>query len=459
MKPYETLHATQRRVRRREALGEIQPILDRIGVPLRALTPANTASPNDLIHLSTSTREQIRSVPSLRIPSEQSIIKCKKSLAATHATETATFVGGAYITDPLAYVSLLCVQSPFIVVGGDCGGGLTKLGITYASEGVQKFACLLVYEGGDSWLELQDCRAEGLTKFKGESAPFPHVWAVLQQFIDTRGALLNGDWKFINAVLGLMSPSSNHPCPICILHKSQLHKTARYRTANDTYCVDPSHSPLLRILPERIVPTPLHLFLGISNRIILDAFKEMFGEEAVLNAVQYIKSIHSAGCGGLSDLYDLNGPEISKFIKKECSTILLAAADATSSLPASTRASHSMLSRWLKQLHHCLLRTDDWSVTDLFIWRGVVEDIHQHWREETGQNAFPKLHMLRHTIDFAERHRFLGRVSEAQIESFHATFNSLFHKHHHNQSRNTEERIRRSLADASLRAVQPCLVQ
>ena len=71
------------------------------------------------------------------------------------------------------------------------------------------------------------------------------------------------------------------------------------------------------------------------------------------------------------------------------------------------------------------------------------------------QAAFPKLHMLHHSVEFAERHRFLGRASEAQIESFHASFNALFHKQHRNQSSNTAERLRRCLADASLRAVQP----
>jgi hypothetical protein len=54
--------------------------------------------------------------------------------------------------------------------------------------------------------------------------------------------------------------------------------------------------------------------------------------------------------------------------------------------------------------------------------------------------------------------RFLGRASEAQIESFHASFNALFHKQHRNQSSDTAERLRRSLADATLRAVQPLLI-
>ena len=83
-----------------------------------------TAPPEELTHLPKSVRTAIRTVPSLFIPSEATIIQCKQQLATTHATETGTFAGGAFITDPVRFVSALCVQSPFIAVGGDAGGGL-----------------------------------------------------------------------------------------------------------------------------------------------------------------------------------------------------------------------------------------------------------------------------------------------------------------------------------------------
>jgi hypothetical protein len=399
------------------------------------------------------------------------MIKCKQQLATSYATETGTFAGGAFISDPVRFVSVLCAQSSFIAVGGDAGGGHTKLGVTYSipsptaanpAKTTQHFACLLVYEGGDSWLELQDCRAEGLTPFVGDSAAFPHIWAVLQHFIDTRGAFLNGDWCFINAVLGLMAPAATHPCPICIISSSSFLRSARYRTQRDRHSIHPDQSALLTILPELIVPTPLHLFLGISNRIILDAFSELLGKERVEAALQTVTTVHSAGCSGASDLFDLNGPEISKWIKKECSASVLAAAAASpaassSSLSSAITATHSILSRWLQQLHSSLLHCRDWTSDNIDAWRCVVDDIQQHWCTETSIATFPKLHMLRHTVEFAERHRFLGRASEAQIESFHAQFNELFHDHHHNRGRHTAERLRRSLADAALRAVQPCL--
>lgn len=449
--------------------------MNEIDVPPEVITPPSTPSPADVIHLPTSVREHIRSVPSLRIPCEQTMIKCKQQLATTHATETGTFAGGAYITDPVRFVSVLCAQSPFLTVGGDAGGGRCVLGVTYSVPGPQEyrklpngkvkkrypyqqhFAPLLVYEGGDSWLELQDCRAKGLTPFTGDSAAFPHIWAVLQHLIDTKGAFLNGDWPFINAVLGLMAPSATHPCPICIVSHSNYLRSSRHRTPADRHSLHPDQCPLLAIPPERIVPTPLHLFLGISNRIILDVFSELLGKEHVEATLRPISTVHSAGSGGKSDLYDLNGPEIRKWLKKDCCTELLAAAASTGTLSAATRATFSILKSWLQKLHEHLLHKDDWEMEDIEAWRAAVDDIWQNWRAETNQDAFPKLHMLRHCLEFAERHRFLGRASEAQIESFHASFNTRFHKHHLNQAGNISERLRRCLADATLRAVQPLL--
>jgi hypothetical protein len=178
-----------------------------------------------------------------------------------------------------------------------------------------------------------------------------------------------------------MAPSATHPCPICIVSHKNFLSSSRHRTPADKHSIDRSHQPLLSIIPERIVPIPLHLFLGISNRIILDAFCELLGKDRVEAALKSITTVHSAGCGGKSDLYDLNGPEISKWIKKECSATLISAATASSPIPAATSASHSILSRWLAQLHHCLLRSDEWTVEDIDAWRSVVSDIHQHTGE------------------------------------------------------------------------------
>src|SRR4029079_1471865 len=98
---------------------------------------------------------------------------------------------------------------------------------------------------------------------------------------------------------------------------------------------------------------------------------------------------------------------------------------------------------------------DEWEPQEIEDWRAAVDDIQQNWSAETKQAAFPKLHMLRHSLEFAERHRFLGRASEAQIESYHYQFKRLYHQHHLNMAPDEAERQRRCLADSTLRAVQP----
>jgi len=458
-RPYDTLQSTQQWKRRKQLHSAIAEASQQIGCPVEVLHLQQRTTPEELLHLTTAERERIRTIPSLHIPCEQTIIACKKLLATSHATETGTFTNGAYITDPVRFVSVLCVQSPLLVVGGDTGDKLTKVGVTYLDEEkTQQFAALLVYRGKDDYTDLDTLKEPSLTPFTGDSSLFPHIFAVLQHFIDARSAFLNGDWPFINAVLGLMSPSSTHPCPICIISHNSFTKSSRYRTPADKHSLHPEHSPLLSIIPERIVPTPLHLFLGISNRIILDAFSELFGKELVEQSLQHVTTIHSAGSGGRSDVFKLNGPELRKWMKQERSATLLAAAADAGVVDAATRATHSILSRWLENLHNHLLHKKDWEVKEIEEWRAAVDDILLHWCAETGHDAFPQLHMLRHSLEFAERHRFLGRASEAQIESYHYKFKRLFHQQHLNMSHNEAERQRRCLADSSLRAVQSILL-
>jgi len=70
-------------------------------------------------------------------------------------------------------------------------------------------------------------------------------------------------------------------------------------------------------------------------------------------------------------------------------------------------------SRWLSQLHSALLHCRDWTSDIVEAWCCVVDDIQRHWCAETSIAAFPQLHMLHNTVDFAERHRFLGRAGGA----------------------------------------------
>lgn len=462
-RPYESLGPTQRwerRVRGRTAL-------EQIGVPRSALKERATVTAAAVAHLPTNVRKMMRGVRDLHIPSEPLIARCKKLLATTHATKTATFSFGAFVTDPVRLVTLLTASSEVLVVGGDAGGGLTKLGVTFLRSRLsrsqadrvpsQEFVALIVYEGKDTYANLEDLRQEGLTPFEGDSAAFPHIFAVLQHFIDTRRAFLNGDWPFINTLLGQKNASAIHPCPICIVSDSNLLGTARYRTRSDRQSLNSNQPRLLSIDSDRIVPTPLHLYLGISNRIILEVFSELFGKELVEDTLKSVTTIHSAGCGGKSDVFQLNGPEVRKFLKLNCAEQLRAAVSSQAAMTPARAASFSVLKRWLSNLHTHLLHKRVWTVKEIEEWRAAVDDIQRNWRSETAQEPFPKLHMLRHSLEFAERYRFLGRVSEAQIESYHAMYNRLYHQHHLNKAKDTPERIRRALSDTSLRAIAPVL--
>ena len=133
-RPYESLRPTQKRERRKQLRSAIAEAEQETGCPLEALQLQQRTTPEELLDFTTAERERIRTIPSLHIPCEQTMIACKKLLATSHATETGTFAGGAYITDPLRFVSVVCGQSPLLVVGGDTGDQLTKLGVTYLDE-------------------------------------------------------------------------------------------------------------------------------------------------------------------------------------------------------------------------------------------------------------------------------------------------------------------------------------
>jgi hypothetical protein len=111
----------------------------------------------------------------------------------------------------------------------------------------------------------------------------------------------------------------------------------------------------------------------------------------------------------------------------------------------------------MEKLEQRMLARKDWTDEDLADFRTFLTEIHENWSAVTNHKPFPKLHMLRHALEFAERYHFLGRVSESKIESFHAQFNTSLNKHHLNMSHNVCERLRRSLADAPQRCATKLL--
>lgn len=183
---------------------------------------------------------------------------------------------------------------------------------------MSRFVALVVVALKEEWTSLNllnEPQIEGST-FSGASANFRTIWEVLQFLISERRAFFNGDWKFINMVLGLLAPAAMHPCPTCIVLKPDYANTkARLRCDNDYACklfsTDSRHTPLLRVDPQRIVPLPLHVFLGIGNRLFDDVYPRLLGSEVVKAATAKVKQSHTTIGGGRSAATFINSTVVS----------------------------------------------------------------------------------------------------------------------------------------------------
>jgi hypothetical protein len=318
--------------------------------------------------------------------------------------------------------------------------------------GVETFAPLVIWSLKDNYEGLNRLREEGerIFQFTGESKEYKHIWDVFQYIIAHpfhrhQHVFLNGDWPFVNAVLGLMGPQSSNPCPICTVPKNDLLSVAQSRPLRSIFMqYSAVYSPLLLITHYMILPTPLHIFLGICNRILSQILPNYTDRIKLDEAKKKCKSVYSYG-GGAATLEDLNGPELSRFI----------------STPHPFIQEEKALTciRWMKEMYNALLHKRRWETHEEVLFSSFVDEIQRDWKKITGKNPFPQLHMLRHCTEFASHHHYLGRFSEAQLESYHYTFNHATKYTHRNQGNNIEEKYRRALADRALQLVQPLLQQ
>jgi len=189
-----------------------------------------------------------------------------------------------------------------------------------------QFIPLYIINGKDDLNILQPLRGD-YNPFIGESSHLSDIWSLLQHFIDNSSSsqpcFINGDWKFLNTVLGLQAPTSTYPCPVCIVSIDDFSSIDRFRDRlpSDKHSRNPdSPIPLLTVPVDRIVPLPLHLFLGIGNRVLNKILSNSslinHNNNSLSSSVSSIKTNHTRGCTGLSDLYDMNGPELSRFFDK-----------------------------------------------------------------------------------------------------------------------------------------------
>jgi hypothetical protein len=267
-------------------------------------------------------------------------------------------------------------------------------------------------------------------------------------------------------VLGIGSPSSTHPCPICIITRDNLLGSAAVRDPLVTQMQgaafaalsDPqqqryatSHifasvrrSPLLAVAATNIVPLPLHLLLGICNRIIGKVYPLLVPELLLSSTVGSVKD-YSVTTPGAASVFELNGKAVSRWVSRGCDAEMLEQLHILT--PPATLSALSTLAAWMQGLHTHLLHKREWSPSDAAAFVLLICHIHTHWTTVTASAPFPKLHMLLHAAAFAMQHRHLGKYAESQIESYHALYNQRYNTQHNNQGSHIAERSRRSHAD------------
>jgi hypothetical protein len=288
------------------------------------------------------------------------------------------------------------------------------------------------------------------------SSKFTNIYQVLQHIINdervNRKVFLHADWKCLNSILGLKSASSLNPCPICLVKKSELNTIAPMRYMIRVGSKAQKHEPLIQIHPQRIVPLPLHIFLGLCNKIIRDIVPSIIDPSSSSSSPSSIKTATLTSSVGASRVHDLTGPELSRYIKtNQYGELMNIPSSSTIIIP-------HILQYWMEQLHLHLLHREKWNIQQKVEFSSFVSEFTGNWEAVTNTNLTPKCHMLLHVIPFIKHHHHLGKYGESQLESYHARFRYTEQHNHINRGRNAVERIRRTLADKSLIAVAPFVV-
>ena len=346
-----------------------------------------------------------------------------------------------------------------------------------------QFAPIIIYDGKDDYSHLAS-----LPSFEYTGDTHTNLCttfsSIFHFFLNTssRHVFLNGDWMFLSAILGIGSPSSHYPCPICTVKKDSLFTPSPLRTPSSAFASaftfalaartsPPSidamtdshfsqrHFPLLAMLRDYIVPLPLHLFLGIGNHIIRLYPTLLGSSESVDKLVRKVKT-YQTRASGAAQVFELNGVELSKWITHQMASKLDIPlldidddAPLSSAIDTATPATIQILEGWIASLRTHLLHKRKWTEDEQQQFTLLVTTVQAQWTTVTHTPPFPKLHMLTHAVDFARQHQYLGKYSEAQIESYHASYARTYDITHRNQGGNVEERMRRALVDTILKQV------
>ena len=210
-------------------------------------------------------------------------------------------------------------------------------------------------------------------------------------------------------------------------------------------------APIFLFLYDRIVPLPLHIFLGLGNQLVQLVQDELEEGDDEVDFAVFVASCKATpadiyGAEKRSAAQTLNGGELKRIIHSpEFSDFIEHVADEEISvflfvlLEALLQVSRFLLSP------ERLTRREVSDFTRLVIFIGDV------WHRNNDV-VKPKVHMLSHCAEFARQHRGLGAYNESPIESSHHDVHLTFERHS-NCGCNTPLKERRAQSDIAQRRV------
>ena len=456
-------------------------------------------------HLDNRVLKHIRDV--VPTPSFNTIAAVREQLADAAGTRTASFTIGqqhfSVVTDPLRCVETLTQYSKVLVIGGDRGGGTTKLGVTYLTRtGIRSFVPLITTDGKDNHpsfsLLTRPVQQLGFSFSMDTAAhtdPVFHSYqAVLQWIVDLYQMLLNGDMPCVHSVCGLSSPSATYCCAFCTVQLRSLLDAAAAGPRTDEQLqlnvkalleypslagtptvLSQKYIPFLHIPSDRIVPFPLHLVLGIADVIITEVYASIVGITFIRDHIQQVQRRPIGSWAlGVGEVFSLNGPQLLRWLKNDhCKEVAGQAQYLIDTLPRRITfylsgksvfisylrpqlagpACIEILSSWMNSLFHSLLHRDPWTDTDIHTFEELRQEIWEHWESVTNRPPTPKIHALIHIAPFARRYGAVGLYSESELESSHAESNAAMQTHK-NMTQEPAERLRRAHVSVLLKRLR-----
>ena len=210
-------------------------------------------------------------------------------------------------------------------------------------------------------------------------------------------------------------------------------------------------APIFPFLYNRVVPLPLHIFLGLGNQLVQLVEDELTeGDDAAdfaifvgsckatpadINGAQKRSAARTLNGGELKHI--VHSPEFLLFIEcvvdEEMKTYL-----------------HVLLEVFLRLLPF-LLSPERLSRREISDFTRLVILIGDVWHRNKDV-VKPKVHMLSHCAQFAAQHRGVGAYNESPMESSHHDVHLTFERHS-NCGRNTPLKERRTQSDISQRRI------